>query len=392
MIHLKKYVLLSCALLVVGIQPRAAEASYAQRLYARLAGIPLKPGSAKHTEVERLIREGKLLEAAALAVEEESFYSAVLRSWASQMLTVTESPSAQLNDAQAMVIGAVRDDLDARTLLTGDFTYGVDSRFGEGEARVDTPKGYLRLENSGRSIKRYLVKLTPQVAGLTDPLKLQDIAGILSTRGWGALYYSDGTNRRPVEGIFRAFLCTPIAGWKEEGLPQYRIRRDIDRNPGGNPETFQNLCSTCHSRMDGLAGAFGFVDYVQGRMLFSDRVASKFNQNGTVYPEGYVTDDNSWVNFVTPRTQDHFGWRGKKSGYGIRELGEMIAGSRKFSSCMAERTYRQICKKNSADAAGVIAELSAAFEHDQYRLKNLFMKTAVHPQCLGDPADEQRSL
>jgi hypothetical protein len=357
----------------------ASPRTYAQRLFDRLGATSLLPGTPKLAQIEGMVAQGQLLEAAKLATEEDAFYSVVMKTWAARMLSVDDNPYAGLNDAQALILGSTRDGLDARTLLTGDFAYSPDPRFGSPRPRQDINRDFEAFETSGRSLKKYLVKVTPQWLNLPPTLSA---AGLLTTRGWGQIYYSGGTNRRAVEGLFRAFLCTPVDGWKEKGLPQFRIRRDVDRVPSGNAANFQNMCSTCHSRMDGLAGAFSHIDFSQDVLRFTDRVLPKYNQNEATYPHGYVTDDDSWVNFVSPPNQARFGWRGNLSGYGLRELGEMISSSRRFSECMTERAFKQVCKRELTDRA-TLKELADGFEADGYRLKDLFAKTAIQPTCLG---------
>src|SRR5262249_12462320 len=155
---------------------------------------------------------------------------------------------------QAMVIGVARDDLDARTLLTGDFTYAATQRPDLPKPSAIDNNHYLALDQKRSNLKTDLVRIVPQRADILDA------AGLLTSRAWAESHFKMGTNRRAVEYAFREFLCTPITTWRDTGLPDDRIRRDVDRNPGGNPATFQGVCRSCHAPMDAMAGAFARFD------------------------------------------------------------------------------------------------------------------------------------
>src|SRR5687768_2510555 len=92
---------------------------YAQLLFQRLAGRPLSLRDPRYSSVLAAVREGRLEDAASVAIEDDSFYGVTLKTWVAQWTSREETSYAALNDLQAMIIGAVRDDLDARTLLTG---------------------------------------------------------------------------------------------------------------------------------------------------------------------------------------------------------------------------------------------------------------------------------
>lgn len=358
----------------------------AQLLFKRLAGIPILISDPRYPLLVENVAAGRLEEAAAIAVEDSGFYQVTLKNWAARMLSQTEGPYDVLNDAQATVIGTIRDDLDARSLLIGDTLYGPDPRLNLPRPSRDTNNSYLIFETTGRSLKRFLYPYKPQWERNTEDI---DPAGVLTTRGWAETYYSAGTNRRAVDGAFRAFLCSPIQTWMDRGLPTYHIRRDVDRHPSGSASTFQTLCRSCHAPMDSLAGAFAHLDFVNGSFqILGSLIAPKYNQNAQVYPEGYVTTDDRWVNLITRNHNARFGWRGELEGRGVRELGQMIASSRGFSECMVERVYKQVCRKGRDSLSpNSLAVLADGFEADNYKLKGLFARTAAHLSCLGSEPD-----
>src|SRR5205807_2101737 len=81
-------------------------------------------------------------------------------------------------------------------------------------------------------------------------------------------------------------------------------------------------------------------------------VFDKINQHPEVYPQGYVTSDNSWVaRFTTAQQQDLInkpdGSANISSGKGIQSLGMMLANSKGFPKCMAKRVFENICVRSA---------------------------------------------
>jgi hypothetical protein len=72
-------------------------------------------------------------------------------------------------------------------------------------------------------------------------------------------------------------------------------------------------------------------------------------------------------------------------GTGIREYGMMLSESRAFSTCMAKKVFRSVCKREvKAFDESLIQRMAASFRgEDSYSLKKLFERTAVQPECLG---------
>lgn len=362
----------------------AAEQSPAQKLFQRLVGIPASPKSPMLAKMQQLISEGKVIQAADLAMTDRHFYSIRARGFAAQMTNKEESPSEPFNDMQAMVLGAIRDDMDARLLLSGNFRYQGYSSLGLPPVMKDSNSHYLEFENRGYDHWKDLMRVNEQW-GKTEPA-----AGVLTSRAWAAAHYAAGTNRRGFEYAMQIFMCVTKEQWKDRGLPDPYVRRDVDRNPGGNPNTYQTHCRNCHSIMDAMGGAFANVDFVNGAITFLGKdVSAKMNQNGEVWPEGYVTVDTSWQNFARFNHNEALGWRGPLSGNGLKEFGTMLANSQGFSECMVKRVFHDVCRRPlTKEDNAVIKDLAQKFEAGGYKFKSLFASVSTNNFCF-DLSEEE---
>jgi hypothetical protein len=286
-----------------------------------------------------------------------------------------ETSFEPFNDFQALVMGIIRDNLDSRLLLSGNFRYQGKSPDLPLVSRLNNLH-FSAFEERGMDPRLELERVQPQWADVPS------IAGLLTTRGWAESHYFAGTNRRAAERTFQVFLCSPIVKWKDVGMPDNRVRRDVDRVPGGNPATYQTLCRNCHSIMDGLAGAFARFNFEKGAFKFSgSQVVKKMNQNNTVYPEGYVTVDDSWVNFATQNHNEGFGWQGPLTGIGVQALGTMVANSDAFRRCLTTSVFRQVCRRDPTEL-DAIEQHSIRFATAGYQLKSLYAELAVEPGCI----------
>ncbi len=343
--------------------PAATTKPLSLKIFQRLAGVPLLPSDPRADEMDQLIQAGKTAEAAHIATDDPSFYGVTIRDWAAVMSNKAESPVVDFDDFQAMIIGVVRDDLDARLLLSGNFRYAGDPSLHLPGVSVADNNHYLQLDASGVDLKDALVRQEPQWDGIAES------AGLLTTRAWAQAHLVDGTNQ-----------------WKDPGLPDIRVRRDVTRRPGDDPSTYENTCRTCHAAMDGLTGAWANWDYVNDSLTYYGLygVAPKMNKNNTVYPAGYVTVDNSWINLAVSHQNTAFGWRGATSGAGINAFGTMMANSRGFSRCMAQRAFEKVCRRSltADEQSGVLNSLADQFEQDGYKLRGLFETVAALPACI----------
>jgi len=417
--------LVSLTLLVSVTNAEAGAREQATRLFDRLASASLSLTDARRAQMESLIAQGNLLGAAQIATADDRFYNLTVKTWATSMSNRNEdwqvaqrsNSNHYLTDFVAMIIGTVRDDRNAQELLNGDFTYAVTETITNVSPykpiNEDYSNHFAGVNSLNVNLRQKLVRITPQRPDFSDS------AGVITSQAWGYEHFKAGTNRRPVHFAMREFLCTDIEALRDTNFPITRIRRDVDRAPGGDATVFQTTCKTCHGGMDGLAGAFAYYDSVQvpapqpsasplpmgyysGEQLIrqpnplpgrtgtgTSAIFYKMNQNSNIFPTGYVTIDDSWVNnFAASQTSTNIamGWPANMtSGNGARSLGTMFANTRGFPVCMAKRVFRKLCARNPLPVEdATINSLADHFCSGGYKLKSLFEKTAILPACLGN--------
>jgi len=377
------------ALLTWTSNAEADTAAKAQRLFNRLSGAPLALNDPRKAQMESLIAQNRMIEAARIASSTDGFLNLTVRQFAAPMSNRAESPRVPLNDFIAMFIGVARDGLDARTLLTGNFLYignskdpGFQSSCTSASCTYSPSQGTTMAHFTAidrTNLAKYLIRIQPQRPDVTDA------AGVLTSYAWASAFFSAGTNRRATAYALQEFLCTSIQEMADTSLSDFRVRRDVERKPGDDPLVYQNECKGCHAGMDALSGAWAYFDFQTP--LQSSAVRSKMNQNDLVFPDGYVTRDNSWVNLFTQNQNASLQWRGTLAGRGVSEFGSMLANSGAFSKCMAKRAFKKICHRDpELTEAGIISALKEKFEASNYNLRTLLEETAVIPACLGsDP-------
>lgn len=358
--------------------PKASATITAGQLYERLTGVPLSLNDPKFSALEKLLGAGKFVEAAHLVTEEEHFYSVTVRDWASAFSNQTETTLVPFSDFEALVIGVTRDNLDARSLLTGDFRYEADPK--KVSLPEPSPKNnvhYEVIESKRLSLRDILIRRTPQWDHFSEA------AGLLTTRRWAEEHYRGGTNRRAVRFAFQEFLCAPIAQWKNASLSDFYIRRDIDRKPAGIAMTFQTECRACHAPMDALGGAFANFDFVAGNFVGSpDWIAPKMYQNSDVYPKGHQVSNAGWLNLLHSPGDTSFGWRTSLEGTGVHAFGEMLSHSSAFSHCLTKKVFEKVCRRKTTEAdKQTMNQMADLFEKDAYSLRRLFERVAIHPTC-----------
>jgi hypothetical protein len=210
---------------------------------------------------------------------------------------------------------------------------------------------------------------------------------LLTTRAFGAAYFSAGTNRRALKFTTKNFLCLDIDHLRDTTRSDYHVRRDVDRAPGGDSRTYKETCVGCHAGMDALDGAFAYFDFNNNQNVYTaGKVQSKMNKNGTVFPDGWVTKDDSWVNLWVDGANTFVGWHGATNGNGASGFGRMISQTDAFSQCMATRVFQRVCLRDfTSDEQAVMQQLAASFAaNGNFNMKNLFAAVASLPQCMGE--------
>jgi hypothetical protein len=231
-----------------------------------------------------------------------------------------------------------------------------------------------------------LQAVDPAAANFTD------FAGLLTTREFAVGYYFDGTNRAALRFASKTFLCRDIDQLMDTTRPDYRIRQDVTRQPGGNSTVFRNKCAGCHSGMDPLTGAFAYMDSttvtvggatVTRYSVTPTKVNKKYYINAENFPDGYVTKDDSWLNLWVDGPNKALGWNGATSGKGVKGFGQLYADSNAFAQCMAKRAYARVCVQDALSQEGEhIDKLAKAFVDGGYKMKNLFAEAAT--TCMGN--------
>lgn len=402
---------LSLALITTfSVKPSAAQGlPDGKKLLERLGGVKVSGDDPRLRQIEAAIQASDWQVAAALATADPNFLNVTVKQMAQKMSTREESIQTPMNDFTAFFMGIVRDESDARKLLTGDFFYMADpGRIPAGitiraDLQLDFVQNnnhYADLDRVGLDIGGLLKKENGQMLLQTSTNTMvynPDPAGLLTTRAFMGAHAAAGTNRRPVEYAFREFMCVGIDEWSDVTVSDARIGRDIDRFPGGDHTKFQVSCKGCHTVMDGFRGAFAKWNQDNNRIVnfdamgeasyngFNAGVASKMNGNSNVFPAGFVTRDNSWVNNARgPANESLFGWRGTADqGFGVRAFGETLSNSARFSQCMVKRVFEATCRHeyDLKNRKGFASEQARQFEANGYNLKKLFQSVALSAEC-----------
>lgn len=365
------FILLNSSLAIAGSRDQA------YRMFNRLTGIP--PSKDVLDTMEALIDQGKDEEAAMIAVEHPYFYNLGLKNWISAWTNVDQNTRVPLNDFSATVIGAIRDDLSFDRILYDDIIYVGKAATGLTAYAANNNTHYQQLETLRTDLKANLEQRVQSTLN-----GLAETAGVLTTRGFGEAYFTAGTNRRAVRFTMINFMCMDMEQLSDTTRADFRVRQDVDRSPGGDSTVFRNKCAGCHAGMDALAGAFAYYDFNNAVTFNTGAVSPKFTQNSDVFPDGFVTKDNSWMNLWIEGPNKNIGWNGAASGSGAKAYGQMLSQTDAFPKCMAKQVYKKVCLHNPLDAEEQesMNELAAGFVEDGFSMKKLFAKTAV--VCKGE--------
>lgn len=389
--------------------PITAAREKALSIYKRLNGVSAPIDSPILKQMEPLIVAGNIAGAARLATAERGFLNVVVKDFAAKMSTREETVAAPFSDFVATVVGVTKDNVDARQLLTGNFTYrGIaglaNVRAAEVADILSSNNHYADIESQGLDLRTSLARSDTQKLVNTTGAAVDnpEPAGLITTRAFMEAHATAGTNRRIIEYTFREFLCVPMTDFADATGSDAMVGRDVDRFPGGSNEKFQVTCKACHSNHDPLRPAvarFDFADNIVKHALVLPNgtganqmrqspvgISSKMNQNATVFPEGYAVNDSTWVNQANRGANiDFFGWRGWQTGNGVNQFGSMISSAEAFSRCMAKRVYQSVCKRDPASfESPMIRQAALNFESSNYNLRTLFEEIVARPECLGN--------
>ena len=358
----------------------------AKRIHDRLAGVP--PSASVLDAMETDIATGGVsgLETAAYrAMENSAFYNVTLKNFVTPWTNKDQTVFAPLNDYTATAIGMVRDDEPFNTVLSADVLY-IGSSSGLPAYSMSNNNHYQALEDQGVDLKTDLVKATQ--SGLTT-LPASATAGVMTTRAGAEAFFFAGTNRAMFRFTMLNHLCSDLEQVKDITRPPDRIRQDVSRSPGGDSRIFLNSCIGCHSGMDALAGAFAYYEWDDNaaQLIYTQgNVQGKHLINADNFKYGYVTTDDSWVNYWRNGQNALLGWDGllPGQGNGAKALGEELGNADAFAECQVTKVFRTVCLRDPGNPSDrtQVAQMAYNFKANGYKMKQVFAEAAVY--CKGD--------
>ena len=306
-----------------------------------------------------------------------NFTSIVLKNWFKPWSNQARSAGGQLNDFVATAVGMIRDNVPFDQILYGDILYHAN-----GAAIANVPNYAMNNNDHYRELENRVDNWVAPLMRVSQSTNngVADTAGAITTRAFGEAYFQAGTNRRMTRYVFMNFLCRDFEQLHDVTIPDYRVRRDVERDPGGDSRTFKNKCVGCHAGQDALGGAWAYFNFNNGQVQYTPgNVQGKMNQNGQFFPEGYVTTDDSWLNLWASGQNKVLGWSTSEPtrGNGARSFGRMMAKSKAFGECMADRSWELLCmRKFKSTEKDIKEDLAQYFMTDaNYNMRMLFAAT-----------------
>jgi len=390
----------------------AGDLEKAKRMHDRLTGITapsaaVDPTDTTLTDMAALISTGDPDDAeaaAAMAMNNPAFYNVTLKNFASPWTNEEQTVFVPLNDYTATVIGMIRDDVDFRQVLSGDIIYTgtVDGSVVTANYSNTDNTHYEQLEQTDLKTSLKAAELQSTVTGLDSTAT----AGVMTTRAAARSFFEGGTNRAMFRFTFMNHLCTDLEPLKDVTRVPDHVRRDVSRSPGGDSRIFLNHCVGCHAGMDGLAGALAKYEWDGTQLLYNDvanisglydanGVSLKHNINGGNFKYGYLTVDDSWVNYWRNGQNSLLGWdptilnddgNGHETGNGAKSFGQELAKSDAFASCQVKKVFKAVCLRNSDDYTvdrGLVSTITGDIGAGPIIMKDVFAKVAVH--CMDNP-------
>lgn len=373
----------------------------AQRLHDRIAGVPANEEVLN--SMSTLLNDNKNIEAAYIAMDSPDFYRTTLKLFATPWTNKDQDIFLPLNDYSATIIGMVRDDIDFRDILQSNITYVGNESLGLSPVSTSNNNHYQELDEEFTDLAEHLVQMPQsEVTGLPASAT----AGVLTTRAAAKAFFYLGTNRAMLRFTLMNHLCTDLEPLKDNTLPPDRIRQDVSRSPGGDSRLFLNNCIACHSGMDPLAQAFAYYEYEfdsnsdptgeNGQLVYNDqgqtnsqtgtRVQSKYHNNNTTFPFGFITTDNKWQNYWRSGVNRKLGWNTGLSGQGegAKSLGEELSNSHAFAQCQVKKVFENVCLRQPEDQNDInqISATTASFKQNAYQLKRVFAEIGTY--CMGE--------
>lgn len=389
---------LAVCMSLTSLVSHAGALEQAKRIHDRIAGVP--PSGAILTAMTDDINGvggRSAVDAAYRAMNNPAFYGVTLKNLATPWTNIDFDPFAPLNDYSATVIGMVRDDIDFREILSANTVYlgntnhaslsGIPAYSNSSNAHYES----VEMSNVDLSDPAVLVANT-QTAVMGTPA--EGTAGVMTTRAAAKAFFIDGTNRAMFRFTLLNHLCNDLEQVKDTSRPSDRIRQDVSRSPGGDSRLFLNSCVGCHSGMDPMAQAFAYYDFVnadgdpEGENGFLQylpgQVDSKYFNNESTFPHGFVTTDDQWSNYWREGPNaEVLGWdaASPSTGNGASSMGAELARSEAFAQCQVKKVFKQVCLRNPGEADRAAFESIVTNFKSAYQLKQVYADSAVY--CMG---------
>lgn len=392
---------LALALSLLAATASAGPREQALTIHSRIAGVP--PSASVLEQMSQLISSGDTAQAVRIAMDNDGFYRATLKTWITPWSNRDMNPFAALNDYTATVMGLIRDEADFRDVLVADVVYtGADS-LGLPPYNSSDNAHYQALQDSSAALGGSLVRRSQ--SQVTD-LPAHATAGVITSRAAAKAFFYAGTNRAMFRFTMLNHLCRDLEQVHDVTRTPDRIRQDISRSPGGDSRVFLNNCVGCHAGMDPLVQAFAYYDYrydpeadpdaEHGAIAYNrasdtdplsgNRTVAKYHINASTFAPGYITPNDNWLNYWREGPNAILAWDPTlaEHGSGAKSLGRELANSGAFASCQVTKVFSKVCLRKPGNAAdrAFISNATAAFAASGYNLKQVFIDTADY--CKGE--------
>lgn len=380
----------------------------AKRIFDRLTGSTPSELVLDQMEASIINDDATGAEAADIAMADPAFYNITLKNFAAPWTNEEQTVFTPLNDYTATVIGLIRDDDDFRKVLYDNVVYT-----GSDISDYDNTNNnhYVALESENLMTELTRKTQTELPGGLPDSAT----AGVMTTRAAAKSFFYLGTNRAMFRFTLMNHLCTDLEPIKDNTRPANRVRQDVSRSPGGDSRIYLNSCLGCHAGMDGLAGAFAYyeldfngdkdtdVDNFENSATMTyasvgtpaERVTGKHLINENNFKPGYITNDDSWINYWRNGQNSLMGWndytgvqkddKGNAIGSGAKSMGMELAHSDAFAQCQVKKAFQTVCLRDSDDYSAdrsKVGDIVSNFGGGAINMKNVFREVAAY--CKGN--------
>lgn len=373
---------------------QAGPREQARRIHDRLAGVP--PTDAILASMEADVdpfQNNNPLAAAYTAMDNPNFYNVTLKNFAAPWTNRDRSVFVPLNDYIATVIGMIRDEIPFNTLLSADILYVGASGLPISGYSASSNQHYADMESRSLDLSSPAVLQQRVQSSLPGSVPGTATAGVLTSRAAAEAFFIAGTNRAMFRFTMLNHMCNDMEQVHDVKRTPDRIRQDVSRSPGGDSRLFLNNCIGCHSGMDPMAGAFAYYNYndpngdLSGSIEYTNGVVQpKYFNNEDNFPFGYVTTDDSWLNYWREGQNQFLGWDPglPGTGNGAKSLGIELGNSDAFANCQVKKVFKTVCLREPEDQndRNQVATMVGTFRAgNTYSMKRAFADAAVY--CMG---------